>query len=215
MTACLVTDRTRFGGAHLPFDAARDRLVERLGGAIAAGVDLIQIRERDLEARKLAALVEDVVERTKGTSTRVVVNDRLDVALASGADGVHLRADSISAADVRRIAPSAFLVGRSVHTLQEAVRAGPVDYMIAGPMFLTPSKPDEDRLLGLDGLRAIVGAVAVPVLAIGGLTLDRLPEVAAAGAAGVAAIGLFAETSDLVRLLERIHDPFDSRKSSS
>ena len=215
MIGCLVTDRTRLCGERRPFDAAREQLVARLSEAIAAGVDLIQIRERDLEARELAAVVGDVVERSRQTSTRVVVNDRLDVALAVGADGVHLRADSISAADVRRIAPSSFLIGRSVHGLEEAVHAGPVDYLIAGPVFLTPSKPSEDRRLGLDGLRAIVTAVRVPVLAIGGITLDRLGEVAAAGAAGVAAIGLFVESSELGPVLERIHSRFDRQKFAS
>ena len=126
----------------------------------------------------------------------MVVNDRVDVALACGADGVHLRHDSVRADAVRTIAPAGFLVGRSVHSLAEAEGAGPVDYLIAGTVFPTPSKPAASPILGLDGLADVVQAVAVPVLAIGGITRERLDEVAAIGAAGAAGIGLFIEWFD-------------------
>lgn len=161
-----------------------------------AGVDLIQVRERDLDAAPLAALVAELLAVTRGTPTRLVLNDRLDVALACGADGVHLRGDSIPVAAARRLAPAGFLIGRSVHGVDEAVRAAGADYLIAGTVFPSASKPEEAQRLGVEGLRAIVEAVDVPVLAIGGIAGDRIDRIAAAGAAGFAAIGLFMGPSD-------------------
>jgi thiamine-phosphate diphosphorylase len=194
---CLVTDRHRLSpGSSVSFGAARRRLLEQTHWAVKSSVDLIQIRERDLEAGDLAGLVTECVRATRGSGTRVVVNDRLDVALACGADGVHLRHDSIDAAAVRALAPDKFLVGRSVHGVSDAESAGPVDYLIAGTVFTTPSKPIAAPLLGLDGLAAVVQAAAVPVLAIGGITSERLDEIAAVGAAGAAGIGLFIDWFD-------------------
>jgi thiamine-phosphate pyrophosphorylase len=158
--------------------------------AVDAGIDLVQVRERDLTTADLADLVRDLLRLRRGTRTRIVVNDRVDVAVACGADGAHLRGDSMSADAVRRIAPPGFLVGRSVHSVDEARTAGPVDYLIAGTMFATASKA-AGVLLGADGLTSVVEAVRVPVLAIGGVSIDHVPAVAATGAAGVAAIGLF------------------------
>ena len=191
MTLCLVTDRRRLAGSEATPDAACRCLLDQVRHAVAAGVELIQVRERDLGGAALSALVREVVRLTGGSDTRVVVNDRLDVALACGADGVHLRGDSMSPADARRLAPSGFLIGRSVHTVDEAVRAKGADYLVAGTVFLSASKPGRDDLLSAKGLESIVRAVRVPVLAIGGVTADRIGEIAAAGAAGVAAIGMF------------------------
>ena len=193
---CLVTDRRRLCPETIAFEAARRRLIDQAKWAVTSNVDLIQVRERDLETADLARLVSDLVRVTRGSGTRVVVNDRLDVALACGADGVHLRHDSVRAETVRTIAPAGFLVGRSVHGPAEAEGAGPVDYLIAGTVFPTPSKPAATPILGLDGLADVVQAVAVPVLAIGGITRERLDEVAATGAAGAAGIGLFIEWFD-------------------
>jgi len=193
---CLVTDRRRLCPEAVAFEAARRRLIDQAKWAVTSNVDLIQVRERDLETADLARLVGDLVRVSRGSGTRVVVNDRLDVALACGADGVHLRHDSVRAEAVRTIAPAGFLVGRSVNGLAEAEGAGPVDYLIAGPVFPTPSKTAATPMLGLDGLAEVVQAVAVPVLAIGGITRERLDEVAAIGAAGAAGIGLFIEWFD-------------------
>ena len=193
---CLVTDRHRLCSDSVAFEVARRRLVDQAKWAITSAVGLIQVRERDLEAADLATLVSDLVRLSRGSGTRVVVNDRVDVALACGADGVHLRHDSVRAEAVRTITPAGFLVGRSVHGLADAKEAGPVDYLIAGTVFPTSSKPPATAPLGLDGLAEIVQAVAVPVLAIGGITRERLDEVAAIGAAGVAGIGLFIDGFD-------------------
>ena len=193
---CLVTDRHRLCSETVAFEATRRRLVDQVKWAVTSNVDLIHVRERDLEAVDLASLVSDLVRVSRGSGTRVVVNDRVDIALACGADGVHLRHDSVPAEALRAITPDGFLVGRSVHGLAEAERAGPVDYLIAGTVFPTPSKPATIPLLGLDGLAEIVQAVAVPVLAIGGIGREQLDEVAATGAAGVAGIRLFIDWFD-------------------
>jgi thiamine-phosphate diphosphorylase len=192
-TICLVTDRRRLVSADAPAGAWRGCLLAQVRHAVEAGVDLIQVRERDLEAAMLAALVFDLLTVTRDTSTHLVVNDRIDVALACGADGVHLRGDSIPVAAARRLAPPGFLIGRSVHGVDEAARAAGADYFIAGTVFSSASKSGEAPLLGVDGLRAVVEAVDGPVLAIGGIAGDRINQIAAAGAAGFAAIGLFME----------------------
>lgn len=190
-----------------------------------AGVDVIQVRERDLDGRDLQAVVGDIVGLTRGGTTRVVVNERVDVALACGADGVHLRADAPPADVVRRMTPERFVVGRSVHSVMEAAGAGPVDYLIAGTLFPTRSKGRDTRLLGVQGLAEIVRAARVPVLGIGGVTVERAEEVAAAGAAGLAAIGLFMhETSEnlapcrampLGAVVGALRRRFDSVKTAS
>lgn len=191
MIRCLVTDRRRLAGAGASLDRARHLLLRQLGKAVEDGVELIQIRERDLDAADLAALVHDAVSLADGTASRVVVNDRLDVAVACGAAGVHLRGDSILPAQARRIAPREFLIGRSVHRLEDLPETESCDYLIAGTVFPSRSKDPEAPLLGLEGLRAIVRAARVPVLAIGGITVDQFEKIAATGAAGVAGIGLF------------------------
>jgi thiamine-phosphate pyrophosphorylase len=192
---CLVTDRRRLVRAGAPDHEARRCLRTQARHAVDAGVDLIQIRERDLDAADLAALVVDLVAATRGTPTRVVVNDRLDVALTCGADGVHLRSDSIGVAAARRLAPTPFVIGRSVHGIDELAAARGADYLIAGTVFPSASKPG-GQLLGPEGLRAIAREATVPVLAIGGVTSERLGEAAAAGASGIAAIGLFMRSGE-------------------
>jgi len=192
---CLVTDRRRLVTSGDRFEVARDALVRVVEEAVAAGVTLVQVREPGLETSQLADLVAAIVEVARGSRTLVVVNDRLDVALTSGAHGVHLRGDSIPPRAARSIAPPGFLVGRSVHHLEEARDHAPaVDYLIAGTVFPTSSKPSTERLLGTSGLHEISVAVTVPVIAIGGVTVERFGEVAAAGAAGIAAIGLFLQS---------------------
>ena len=176
-------------------DGSTDRLVERIAAAARAGVDLVQIRERDLDGGLLVDLVRRSVRAVQPTRTRVIVNDRLDVALAAGAHGVHLRHDSFPATRIRSMVPRGFLVGRSVHDVpsaRSAAEAGGLDYLIFGSVFATASKPGRAPA-GLDALATIASATPLPVLAVGGITLARLPAVLEAGAMGVAAIGLFAE----------------------
>ena len=187
-----MTDRSRLCQEGADAKLARACLLRQARHAIDAGVDFVQVRERDLETADLAATVSDIIAMARGTRTRILVNDRVDVALACGAAGVHLRADSVPAARVRSIAPPPFVIGRSVHAVSDAVAAGTgVDYLIAGTVWPTSAKPADHPILGIDGLSDIVRAARVPVLAIGGVALDRLGAVAAVGGAGVAGIGLF------------------------
>jgi thiamine-phosphate pyrophosphorylase len=201
---CLVTDRRALGGRAL---------IPWLREAACAGVDLIHIRERDLGDRDLVALVRDAVGAVRGTAARVVVNDRFDVALAAEAAGVHLRADSAAAPRVRSIAPAGFIVGRSVHGEEEAVAvaaAGGCDYLTFGTVFTSTSKAAGHQPAGMAALRRVCAGVRLPVVAIGGISIEGAAAVAAVGAAGVAAISLFIEAPDLgvtVRALRQALTP--------
>jgi thiamine-phosphate diphosphorylase len=182
-----VTDRLRFG-------LSIDDLVARAAHAVGAGVDVIQVRERDLPDGQLAALVRRIVGLAAGTSTRVMVNDRADVAIAAGAAGAHLRGDSVPASRVRMTVPEAFVIGRSVHSLADvdaAVAGGGCDYLLFGTVLLSAGKPGGHPVAGLDGLRAACARSPLPVIAIGGITEENAALVRDAGAAGFAAVGLF------------------------
>ena len=188
----MITDRRRLGAD------GDDRLVRRVGAAARAGVHLVQVRERDLDGGPLQRLVARCVAAVAGTRTRILVNDRLDVALAAGAHGVHLRGDSMAASRARAIVPAGFLIGRSVHALADvaaAMSGGGADYLLFGTVFATPSKPGQPAA-GVAALAAVVEATPVPILAVGGVSKETAGRVAQAGAAGVAAIGLFAGGSD-------------------
>lgn len=192
MTVCVVTDRRQLSpDARTPRDEVV-ALTRWLEDAVPAGIDLIQLRERDLPARLLADVARAVSRLVEGSSTRVVVNDRPDVAVAAGCDGVHLRGDGPDVARVRAMAPNArgsrsWMVGRSVHTWAEAEAHSEAHYLLFGAVYRSGPKPGR----GLDALRAVVASTPAPVLAIGGLTAARAAACVGAGAAGVAAIGLF------------------------
>jgi thiamine-phosphate diphosphorylase len=188
LAGCLITNRSRLRDPSLAGIVAQ---VER---AAAAGIDLVQVRERDLEGRALLEVVRACLAAVTGTASRVLVNDRLDVALAAGAHGVHLRGASFPAARVRDLVGTGFLVGRSVHSAAEAAeayRSGGLDYLMFGNVFETASKPGRPGT-GLDRLADVAAATPLPVLAVGGITAERAPLVARAGAAGFAAISIFA-----------------------
>jgi thiamine-phosphate pyrophosphorylase len=174
MIRCYVTDRRR------------GDLLSSAIAAIRDGVDMIQIREKDLEARPLYELVCKVRDAAAGTSTKILVNDRLDVALAANIDGVHLPADGLPAARVR---PFVRLMGCSTHTLEEVLQAEQdgADFVIFGPIFETPGKVP----VGIEALRNVAVHAHIPILAIGGITREVTGEVIQAGAAGIAAIRLF------------------------
>jgi thiamine-phosphate pyrophosphorylase len=221
---CLVTDRHRLAAGETSLASVRRCLLAQARFAVEAEIDLIQLRERDLPDAELSAIAADLLALTRGTRTRVVINDRVDVALACGADGVHLRGDSISVAAARRLVRHPLVIGRSVHSAAEAPAAAGADYVVAGTVFATPSKAG-GGLLGVDGLRAVVQAVAAPVLGIGGLTVERAGQVAEAGASGIAAIGLFIGTEregsrpcraiPLRGIADAVRRQFDTRKPAS
>jgi len=186
---CLVTDRRRLS-PDARTTVEEIRALERWLDEAIDLVDLIQIRERDLAAPHLCALVTGVVGRVRGTRTAVVVNDRADVALAAGADGVHVRADGPPVDRLRPLGPPHWLIGRSVHSLPEVGPARSADYLIFGTVFPSASKPDRQSQ-GLERLNALTAAATVPILAIGGIDPARAAACRAAGAAGIAAIGVF------------------------
>jgi thiamine-phosphate pyrophosphorylase len=176
---------------------ACERLVAWSAAVARAGIDILQIRERGLDDASLARLVRDVLAAAAGSRVKVLVNDRTDIALATGAAGVHLPSSALPAAAVRRIAPDGFLIGRSVHVgddLAALERAGGCDYLTFGTVFPSTSKPAGHEPAGVEGLRRACAATSLPVLAIGGVTSPRAAQAAGAGAAGVAAIGLFLDS---------------------
>lgn len=200
----LVTDRRLYPAGRMP---------DAIHAAAAAGVTLIQIRERDLGDRALLELTRAAIRAASGTGARVVVNERVDVALAAGAAGVHLRADSVAASRVRAIVPSGFVVGRSVHDVDEALcaaRDGGCDYLLFGTVFASASKPAGHAAAGLEALARVCAAVRLSVVAIGGITGENAARVAAAGAAGVAGIRLFAASEDPGPTVDALRRAFDT-----
>lgn len=172
-----------------------DRVVASVAAAARAGVHIIQIRQPALDGGPLLQLVRRCLETLAGTQARLVVNERLDVALAAGAHGVHLRGDSMAAPRLRAVTPPGFLIGRSVHTVAEAVSVsadGGLDYLLFGTVFPTTSKPGR-QAAGVEMLGEVCSATVLPVLAVGGVTMPHFADVARSGAAGFAAIGLFAD----------------------
>lgn len=236
---CYVTDRrslasTKTSEARQPFDE-RLILLEKIAAAAAAGVDWIQIREKDLSGRKCSLLTREAARLAASSShgatakpsasseakaardlvsTRILVNDRLEVALAAQAGGVHLGEKSPPPEEARRLVKSLrrekdFLIGVSCHSLEAAKTAerGGVDYLFFGPVFATPSKAAYGATQGLKRLAEVCRAVAVPVLAIGGITLENAADCVSAGASGIAAIRLFQDAPDLaavVRALRKV-----------
>jgi thiamine-phosphate pyrophosphorylase len=175
-------------------DPTPEALVRQVRRAAASGVALVQIRERDLEGRALFELCRLAVDAVRGSRTRLLVNDRLDVALAAGAHGVHLRAGSFPAPRVRGWVRPGFLIGQSVHSVEDAASpsARAADFLLYGHVFETSSKAGAPPR-GLQRLAEVVRATPVPVLALGGMTAARMAAVMETGAAGFAAISMFAE----------------------
>ena len=206
---CYVTGRKSLGEAD-----SGEALLARIRAAAEAGVDWVQIREREISARELLALAGAAVAACAGKA-RVLVNDRLDVALAAGAAGVHLRGESMPAREVvpwlrAGNAPAEFLVGVSCHSLEEARQAedAGANYLFFGPIFETPAKKQFGAPQGAAKLAEVCRSVRIPVIAIGGMSGDRSAECLRAGAAGIAAIRMFQEASEpglLRAAVEKIH----------
>jgi thiamine-phosphate pyrophosphorylase len=192
---CLVTSRHRLA-ARIGWVAdgtnIEDALVAQAAAAASAGVRLVQLREPDLPARRQVDLGRAMQNAVTPHGALVVINERLDVALAAGVAGVHLKATSIATADARALAGPRRLIGRSVHGLADLAGQEDADYLVFGAVFATPSKPQDRQPAGLHRLAALVTAAgATPVIAIGGITAATAGGAAASGAAGVAAIGAF------------------------
>lgn len=171
MIRCCITDRTlNFSGA----------------------ADWVQVRDKESPARELIAAVRAAMERC----SRVLVNSRVDVAMAAGAAGVHLPSGSIAASEWRRIVPAGFLIGVSCHTFEDVVSAEKegADYVVFGPVFAPLSKASDLAPRGLEELGRVTRAVRIPVLALGGITGENTQACVAAGAAGVAGISMFRQS---------------------
>jgi thiamine-phosphate pyrophosphorylase len=177
-----ITDRHAIGG--------EDRLLETIGRAVQNGVDYIQLREKDLSARAMLDLTRRVLDIARAGRTKILVNERVDVALAAGADGVHLRSNAVLPPVWRRITGPSFLIGVSCHTAAEVQHAAGADLLVFGPVFDSPRK---GPALGLEALQHAVAMSGVPVLALGGVSESNAPLCIQAGAAGIAAIRMFQE----------------------
>ncbi|MGI8997217.1 MAG: thiamine phosphate synthase [Pyrinomonadaceae bacterium] len=183
------------------------RLLAFVRAATIARISLIQLREKQLRPRVLYELAARAAEITSGTQTRLLVNDRADIARAAGADGVQLATQSLPPQTIRQTFGEDFLIGVSTHTLTEAraARDDGADFAVFGPIFDTPSKRAFGPPLGLDALRAAAHTLApFPLVAIGGITLDNVAAVLHASASGIAAIRLFAEAKNLQQMVEKI-----------
>lgn len=204
----LITDRRAFqkrqqAGQEQVWEAQLNALYV----AAEAGCQLIQIREKDLSARELSSFVREAIAAARPYGARVLVNDRLDVALATGADGVHLRTNSIPVSEARRLAENikkpdrqtSFLIAVSTHSLDEALKAEAegADFMVCGPVYNPISKPASIAPLGLERLKEICTRVKIPVLALGGITIENFREPILHGASGIAGIGLFQDINNL------------------
>jgi thiamine-phosphate pyrophosphorylase len=207
----LITDRTALlRSSEITYDDLPRLQLDVIAEAARAGCQLIQIREKDMSARALGAFTRAAIERARPHGARVLLNDRLDVAMAAGADGVHLRASSIPAREVRAAAAQRglgdFLIGVSTHSIAEARLAeeGGADFIVCGPVYDTPSKRAYGPPLGLERFAEICGAVKIPTLALGGVNLSNYREPLRRGAAGVAAISLFADMESLEQNIRSI-----------
>ncbi len=163
--------------------------------ALAAGIDAVQLRDRTAAGGALLAAATTLRASTRRHGARLLVNDRLDVALAADADGVHLPASSFTVVDARRLVGSKRLVGRSAHAADEAAAAvgAGADYVVLGPLFATPSKAQYGAPLGVE---VLANVATLPVVAIGGITTERAAAVRRAGAAGVAVVRAILDAPD-------------------
>ena len=215
LVLCYVTDRHGLDGSESR--EQQEALLLKIGSAAAAGVDWIQIREKDLLGRDCQLLTRQALQVTArspaGSAVRLLVNDRLDVALSGGAAGVHLGEKSLPLPDSRRLAESRgrkkdFLIGVSCHALEAALSAAGsgADYVFFGPVFATPSKTAFGAPQGLRRLAKVCRAVPIPVLAIGGITLANSSDCLAAGVSGIAAVRLFQDAPDLSAVVQSLRN---------
>ena len=195
----VITDETIAGGrSHA--EIARQ--------AVLGGADVIQLRDKGRSCTGLVAIGREIAAITRNAGAVFIVNDRLDVAMACGADGVHLGQDDLQVKSARQLAPPGFVIGISVGTAQEAVEAerDGADYVALSPTFSTASKDDAGPGHGLDRLREIHRAVALPVVAIGGINLQNVQDVITAGADGIAVISAVVASPDITAAARELRD---------
>lgn len=185
----LITDRHQTAGRPL---------ISVVGEALAGGVRAVQLREKDLSGRELFELALEMRRITRDYGARLVINDRLDIALAVEADGVHIGAGSLPVAAARRLAGQQLLIGYSAHAVDEALRAEAegADFVTFGPVFFTPSKAVYGEPLGLNRLAEAVRNLTIPVFALGGIKRENIAGVMSAGAHGIALISAIIASPD-------------------
>src|SRR5262245_17638667 len=199
----LITDRHKLGPTGADLQAGR--LVDFLEVAIASGIDMIQLRERDLSARDLVLLTRTAVECAGGFDCNVLVNDRADIAASCGA-GVHLTTRSVRPAVVRRVFGDDLLMGVSTHNaaeVQEADDAG-ADFVVFGPVYETGTKKQYGATVGLGNLEEVSSRFKIPVLALGGINETNYRSTLTAGASGIAGISIFTESADMSALVQKV-----------
>lgn len=202
----LITSGESSSATHSESEEFR-RLLALVRAAVEARVTLVQLREKRLSGRVLFELATAAAHLARGSETRVLVNDRADIARAAGCDGVHLTTTSLEVSVVRRAFGAEFLIGVSTHTFAEARAgaAGGADFAVFGPVFDTPSKRVFGPPVGLEALRRVALELSpFPLVALGGVGVEQVRDVLEAGAAGVAGIRLFADGQNLVRNVHHI-----------
>jgi thiamine-phosphate pyrophosphorylase len=182
-----VTDRTQTAGRPL---------VDVVHAALDGGVRAVQLREKDLEGGELYHLALQLRKITESYRAQLFINERLDVVLAVDADGVHLGQTSFPVVTARRLLGPDKLIGVSTHSLTEITAAVGADFLVFGPVYFTPSKAAYGEPQGLDRLREAVTQSSVPVFAIGGINVERIPHVLTAGVYGIAMISAISATPD-------------------
>jgi thiamine-phosphate pyrophosphorylase len=212
---CYVTDRRSLAATETR--DAQETLLLKIGAAAAAGVDWIQIREKDLSGRDCGWLTREALrlfaraQSSDAVAVRILVNDRVDVALSERTAGVHVGENSLPLPEAKRLASATaqardFLIGVSCHSVEAAkvAASGGADYLFFGPVFATPSKAVYGAPQGLELLAEVCSAVSIPVLAIGGITVANAAACLAAGASGIAAIRLFQDAADMLALVHSL-----------
>ena len=193
-----ITDRRISGLSHL----------EQVRRLIAGGATLVQLRDKTSSALEFYADAKQAVEFAQTHGVKVIVNDRADIALAVGADGVHLGQDDLPVPDARALLGPDSIIGVSTHSLEQAESAVqlPIDYLAIGPIFETPTKSDPDPVIGLDGLKGVRAVANLsPLVAIGGISLDRVEKVIECGADSVALISnILAEPDQITARIKRL-----------
>lgn len=198
MAAAGLPDRLALIVVTDPGSGAGRSVVEVVRAALQGGARAIQLRDKHGDGRSMLQLATALLAETRRSGALLFVNDRVDVALAAGADGAHVGDEDLPVAAVRAIAPPGFLIGKSADTAAAALKAERegADYVGVGPVYPTPSKADAGPVIGPEGVEVVSRSVGLPVVAIGGIDAGNAPAVAAAGAVGVAVIRAVMDAAD-------------------
>ena len=198
----VITDRSFRGRTH----------EQVAGAALRGGAPAVQLRDKQATGRELLQWARQLRDLTRAAGVLFLVNDRVDVALAVHADGVHVGQEDVPVADARQLMGPGRVVGASAGNVEEALQAeqASADYLGVGPVFPTATKPDAGEAIGVDGLRRIVQAVRLPGVAIGGITADNAGQAIRAGAVGVAVISAVAAADEMVAATRQLREAVDA-----